>query len=137
MRLELSTRTDLALRALEELDRVGIRVKRPDLAAAVGTTPDFLARVMAPLVRAGWVVSEVGRSGGYQSGADLTSISMLDVIAAVEGTPDDGRCVLRAGPCLSAETCALHEAWSKARRALMTELEQTPVGAKNMRGVRR
>ena len=130
MRLELSTRTDLALRTLKELDRVGTRVKRSDLATVVGTTPDFLARVMAPLVRSGWVVSEVGRSGGYQSAADLSSISMLDVIDVVEGTPDDGRCVLRGGPCLSAETCELHDAWSKARRALMTELERTPVRAK-------
>lgn len=130
MRLELSTRTDLALRVLEELDRAGIRVKRPDLAAVVGTTPDFLARVIAPLVRAGWVVSEVGRSGGYQSAIGLHDISMLDVIEAVEGTPDDGRCVLRAGPCRSAENCALHDAWSKARRALMAELDTTPVGAR-------
>ena len=136
MRLELSTRTDLALRALEELERRDSRVKRPDLAAAVGTTPDFLARVMAPLVRAGWVVSEVGRSGGYQSAADLTGISMLDVIDAVEGTPDDGRCVLRPGPCAGSETCALHDAWSNARKALLAELESTPVRTRDMRGER-
>ena len=91
---------------------------------------------MAPLVRAGWVVSEVGRSGGYQSAADLQDISMLDVIDAVEGTPDDGRCVLRGGPCLSAETCALHDAWSNARKALLAELKRTPVRAGDTRGDR-
>ena len=128
MRLELSTRTDIALRALRELARRGVRVKRPALAASAGTSPDFLARVMAPLVRSGWVVSEAGRGGGYELAVDLAGVSMLDVIEAVEGTPDDGRCVLRGGPCRDAETCALHDAWSRARGALMDELERTPVG---------
>lgn len=134
MRLELSRRTDLALRALRVLDLRGTRMKRPELADAVGTTPDFLARVMTPLVSAGWVVSEVGRTGGYETGTDLGAVSTLDVIEALEGTPDDGRCVLRGGPCAAGATCALHDAWSRARAALLEELRQTPVRANDMRG---
>lgn len=113
MRLELSRRTDLALRSLRVLEADGGRIKRTDLARAVGTSADFLARVMAPLVGAGWALSEVGRSGGYELAADLAELSVLDVVTVVEGTPEDGRCVLRGGPCEAPAPCALHEAWTR------------------------
>ncbi len=127
MRLELSRRTDLAVRALRTLAAREGRMKRPDLAAEADTTPDFLARVMAPLVRSGWVRSEVGRGGGYELATDPAGISMLDVVVAVEGHPDDGRCVLRGGPCGTTAVCSLHDAWDRARGALLDELGRTPV----------
>ena len=126
MRLELSRRTDLAVRAIRSLAGSG-RIKRPELAAQAETTPDFLARVVAPLVKAGWVRSEVGRAGGYELAVDPATLSMLDVIVAVEGSPDDGRCVLRGGPCGTQEVCSLHDAWTHARQALMEQLGRTPV----------
>jgi Rrf2 family protein len=127
MRLELSRRTDLAIRALRRLAALGARVKRPDLAADTGTTPDFLARVMAPLVRAGWVASEPGRGGGYALTADLSAVSVLQVIAVSEGLPEAGRCVLRGGPCPTATPCALHDPWGEARDALLERLDATAV----------
>lgn len=128
MRLELSRRTDLALRGLRHLAATGTRVKRSDLAAAVGTTPDFLARVMGPMVKAGWVASEPGRSGGYELVTATSRISVLQLIEAIEGTPQDGQCVLGRGRCEVEGRCMLHDAWSRARDALMEELQGTPVG---------
>jgi Rrf2 family protein len=128
MRLELSRRTDLALRALHHLERTGSRVKRSDLAAAVGTTPDFLARVMGPVVKAGWAASEPGRSGGYEIATHPEEISVLELIEVMEGTPLDGECVLGRGRCEVEGRCALHDAWTRARGALLEELDQTPVG---------
>jgi Rrf2 family protein len=128
MRLELSRRTDLALRALRHLERVGSRVKRPDLASAVGTTPDFLAQVMGPVVKAGWAASEPGRSGGYEIVVGTNDVSVLQLIEAMEGAPEDGQCVLGRGRCEVEGRCALHDAWTRARGALLEELNQTPVG---------
>jgi Rrf2 family protein len=127
MRLELSRRTDLALRILRALDRAGVRTKRTELAASVGTTPDFLARIMAPLVAAGWVNSLPGRSGGYELAADISGVSVLELIDRIEGTPDDGTCVLKGGPCDAAAHCALHDPWTRARDALLGELARTPI----------
>ena len=125
MRLELTSRTDLALRALRSLHDAGTRVKRAQLATDLGTTPDFLARVMAPLVRKNWVTSETGPSGGYASDASVTGVSVYDLVAAVKGVPDESRCVLREGPCDADERCALHDAWTRARKALTAELQAT------------
>lgn len=129
MRLELSRRTDVALRALRHLDGAAAKVSRNDLATASGTTPDFVARVVAPLVKAGWVRSDPGRGGGYELVVDLDHISVLDLIRATEGVPSETTCVLRGGPCDLDGRCELHDAWTLARRALMNELDRTPVGA--------
>jgi len=129
MRLELSRRTDLALKALRHLDAAGGTVPRSDLAAAIGTTPDFVARVVAPLVKAGWVRSEPGRGGGYTFDTDLERISVLELIRATEGVPAATTCVLRGGPCGLDDRCELHDAWSAARDALLKELDATPVRA--------
>jgi Rrf2 family transcriptional regulator, iron-sulfur cluster assembly transcription factor len=127
MRLELTRRTDLALLAIRFLHAAQRRVKRTELGEAIGTSPDFLAQVMGLLVRAGWVDSGPGRSGGYLLAVDPGSISVLDLIAAVERVPDPSRCVLRAGACDPDARCAVHDAWSGARTALLDELKRTPV----------
>ncbi len=126
MRLELSSRTDLALRAMRRLQQVDGRTSRAQLADDLGTTPDFLARIMAPLVKAGWIESQRGKSGGYSLATPARLASVLDVIVAEEGVPADGRCVLRSGPCNPDEQCELHEPWTKARDAMLAELGTAP-----------
>lgn len=121
MRLELSVRTDLALRALQELAHTGQRLARSDLAEALHTTPHFLARVMGPLVLQEWVDSKPGRNGGYELTERGRSASVLDVIEVQEGVPTS-KCVLRFGPCNPDERCALHDPWMKAREAMLAEL---------------
>lgn len=128
MRLELQRKTDLAVRALTALNGEA-RVKGPDLAGAIGTTPAFISQVMMPLVQRGWVQSDPGPTGGYRRVAELPSVSMLDVIEAVEGPTETGKCVLRGGPCPSDENCALHDAWMRARGALLDELAAIPLTA--------
>ncbi|NNC92451.1 MAG: Rrf2 family transcriptional regulator [Acidimicrobiia bacterium] len=123
MRLELTTRTDLALRAIRALHRGGARMKRVDLAQELATTPDFLARVMGPLVHRGWVTSGTGPNGGYEVGDEISSVTIFALIECVEGAPDDSTCVLRGGPCDAIDQCALHDPWSRARKALVSELQ--------------
>lgn len=125
MRLDLSRKTLLALRALRALDRSGAQMKGVAIAASIATTPQFLLHVMTPLVGAGWVASEPGPRGGYRLVQELKAVSLLDVIEAVEGPATEGRCVLRGTLCRSAEECELHEPWEQAREALLSQLAQT------------
>ena len=126
MRLELTRRTDLALRAMRHLAGTGGRLCGADIASAIGASPQFLPQVMAPLVKVGWVGSDPGPLGGYHliSGS---AISALDLIEVMEGPTDDGRCVLRSVPCPGLTTCALPDAWQQARSVLLTELSRTPI----------
>lgn len=129
MRLEITRRTDLATRALLALSESGQRTKSAELAETVGTTPGFLSQALTPTVAAGWVRSDPGPTGGYTLVADLASISVLDVIEAVEGPTDAGRCVLEDRACAAHGPCALHLPWSRARSVLADELAASPLDA--------
>ena len=126
MRLEITRRTDLATRALLALDPAR-RTKAAALADAVGTTAGFLSQAVSPLVARGWVGSDPGPTGGYRLLVDLEDVSVLDVIEAVEGPTDDGRCVLEDRPCAAQGPCALHQPWVHARAELLARLAATPL----------
>lgn len=122
MRLELKRMTDQALQALHVLAAAGDRIPGRQLAEETQVTTSYLPQVMRPLIERGWVVSESGRSGGYRLVADLGTISMLDLITTVEGPIDDATCVLDRSSECPTKYCALHEPWTRARDALLSEL---------------
>ena len=127
MRLEVTRKSDLAVRSLRVLAASPERMKGPQLAAAVGSSSGFVSQVLTPLVRAGWVRSDPGPSGGYSLTADLDDVSVLAVIETIEGPTDAGRCVLADRPCNERGTCVLHVPWLRARSQLLAELDATSV----------
>ncbi|MBW8077583.1 MAG: Rrf2 family transcriptional regulator [Gallionella sp.] len=122
MRLEITRKADIATRALLALSTNGARSKSSELAKLVGTTPGFLSHAMLALVQRGWVRSDPGPLGGYSATFNPKEVSVLDVIEAVEGPTDVGRCVLENRSCSEAGQCALHSSWSSARADLLTKL---------------
>lgn len=129
MRLEVTRRAELAVRALAVLGRAPRHWKAPELAEQLGTTPGFVPQVVGPLVKAGWVRSDPGPTGGYVSRVGLDDVSVLQVIEAVDGATDHGRCVVADRPCDGGLPCALHHAWARARGELLDVLGGTPISA--------
>lgn len=129
MRLELSQRTDLAVRALFLLAQRQDRTKAQDLADELGSTANYLPQVMGPLVAAGWIDSAPGPLGGYRLIGDLDEITVLQLIEANEGPTDTGQCVLVDRACLAEGPCVLHEPWNRARSALLAELASMSLSA--------
>lgn len=127
MRLEVTRKSDLAVRALRILAEAPERLKGPQLAERVGSTSAFVSQVLTPLVRVGWIRSEPGPAGGYSLVVDLETVSVLAVIETIEGPTDAGRCVLADRPCSEGGNCALHVPWLGARSRLMAELDATSV----------
>ncbi len=124
MRLEITRRADLAVRALRALQPPGVRRTAGDLAGDLDTTAGFLAQAMTPLVRAGWVGSVPGPGGGYV--ARDAGPTLLAVLEAVDGPTINGQCVVAGHPCRDDDPCALHHAWLTARAALLDTLAATP-----------
>ena len=124
MRLDLNKRTDLALRAMEELCVEERRVAGATLADSLETTRQYLPQIMNPLVKAKWVESTPGPHGGYQLLTELEDISVLQLIEVMEGPTSNSTCVLTHGDCTGKQPCALHGAWQHARKALERELGQ-------------
>jgi len=139
MRLELTRRTDLALRALKILaasDCCGERrCKGSEIAAAIDASPQYLPQVMSPLVQRGWIESEPGPTGGYRLAVDADDITLLELIETMEGPTNNDQCALDGGECDEAHPCAIHEAWVEARDALLSRLATTSVA--DLTGTRR
>lgn len=104
-------------------------VKASALADALGTTIKFVPQVVSPLTRAGWVHSDPGPTGGYRCRVPLGDVTVLEVIEAVDGATDVGRCVVADRACAALEPCVLHAAWTQARTELVRVLQATPISA--------
>ncbi|HVA86177.1 MAG TPA: Rrf2 family transcriptional regulator [Candidatus Saccharimonadales bacterium] len=131
MRLELTRRGDYGVRAMVALamvtqeDAGAIAPRRlsvRQIAEAMGIPPAILPSVMHHLLRAGLVQAQEGRSGGYALARPTTSISLLDVIEAVEGDARPRTCVLRGGACRGSGHCAVHTVFVRAHEQLRGEL---------------
>ncbi len=107
---------------MQALCSCGALLPGTDLAETLGTSHQYLPQIMSPLVHKRWVSSSRGPRGGYQLSVQLDSISVLELIEAMEGVTDTDTCVLSGEICDASDPCALHGAWSQARDALLGEL---------------
>ena len=122
MRLTVSKRSDLAIRAVRYLDTHPGRISGSEIADAVGTSVPFLSQVLTPLVAERWIESRTGPTGGYSLADAGRAMTLLELVEAIEGPLIDGRCVLEESACDGTDPCALHTMWSAARTALMESL---------------
>jgi Rrf2 family protein len=127
MRLELTRRGDYGIRAMLALARTpeGQRVSVSTIAADHRIPVRFLPSAMADLVAAGLVEGTTGRTGGYRLARTASTITLLDVIEAVEGDPRRTTCVLRGSPCLASGACDVHAVFAAAQEALLERLAAT------------
>lgn len=95
----------------------------PRMSASMQIPERFLPRVMTDLTRAGLVEGRTGRTGGYRLARPAAGITLLDVISAIEPEPDARACVLRGGPCGLDGRCAVHDAFTDAREAMLQRLD--------------
>ena len=139
MRLTLTKQAEYALRILvwlasnEAADRAeGVTIARHKaaaIAAATDTPPVFATRVLALLQRHGLLLARAGQQGGYTLGRPASSVSLLEVVEAVEGPLITRTCVMRDGLCGESGYCVLHHAWSAAREALRDVLARTELSS--------
>jgi Rrf2 family iron-sulfur cluster assembly transcriptional regulator len=72
----------------------------------------YLEQLFLRLRRAGLVSSERGRAGGYRLGRAAASITVAEIMAAVEEGTRMTRCAGEEGmPCLPGERCLTHGLW--------------------------
>jgi Rrf2 family protein len=138
VRLELTRRGDYAVRAMLALasEPSDGWLSVPAVSSAMSIPERFLPRVMADLVKAGLVVGHRGRTGGYRLARPASAISLLDIIGAAEPDNDDRTCILRGGPCGVDGRCAVHDAFTGARNAMLHRLGTTPLSEVVRTGIR-
>jgi Rrf2 family protein len=85
--MRVSAKSDYALRALIELAAAadGSPVSAEELGKRQDIPHGFLQAILADLRRAGVVVSQRGQSGGWRMARAADTVSVADVIRAVDG----------------------------------------------------
>ena len=96
----------------------GTAVSLGDVAAAQRLPASFLAKIFQKLARHGLLIAERGRGSGYLLARAPDTLTMREILVAVEGPGALERCVLWGGLCSDAEPCPLHSRLGKFRPAL-------------------
>lgn len=125
--MKISAKSDYAVRAAAELAAAepGRPVKAEALATAQGIPANFLENILAALRNAGVVRSQRGAEGGYLLARPAATVTLADVIRAVDGplaavrgeAPED-----QAYPGAATEVPRI---WIAVRAALREVLEGT------------
>ena len=129
MRLDLTKRSDYAIRAMLALTRAkGGLLSSRRIAEEMHIPPRFLPQIMGDLTRGGLVNAHPGRAGGYELAEDADSVTLLRVIEAVEGDQHRQVCVLRGTPCGQDGECGVHDIFFAAEGALLDRIKSATLG---------
>jgi Rrf2 family protein len=124
MKIVPTRKADYGVRAL-----INLAQNHPGGQAAPAISKDmeipvgFLRQVLQELGRAGLVSSQPGRTGGYALAKEPETITLYDIIAALEGPGEEPTCALDGGPCHWDRACAIHWVWLAAREAFTEKLQ--------------
>lgn len=124
----LSATSEHALRALICLAATPEGESHPgrELAAASQVPPNYLAKILLLLKRAGLVDATRGSGGGYWLARPAEEIYLVDIVSLIEGTPGSGDCLLGGGKrCDPDDPCPAHRKWKRVRQSYLEFLEGT------------
>jgi Rrf2 family protein len=116
----LSQTSEYALRAMSWLSsaRRDVPVRAKDLSKGSGIPPHYLSKILRRLVLASLLVSQKGQGGGFVLARPPREIRFIDILAAVDSYPSEGRCAFGWGTCNEANPCPLHETWTALNEAI-------------------
>jgi Rrf2 family protein len=103
-------------------------VSKHEIAEAEGISSDYVQQIMQRLRAAGLVRSHRGKVGGFTLGRDPETISVLDVLMAVEGRVEPAPCWLPED-CPRQEGCPTRPVWMKAAELLEGLFAGTTIAA--------
>ncbi|MFQ5880263.1 MAG: RrF2 family transcriptional regulator [Dehalococcoidia bacterium] len=127
--MTISRRSDYAVRALVDMAAQGdggpYRVA--EIARRQSVPMPFLAKIVQQLVAAGLLQTRRGKGGGVYLAANADSVTILDVVQAIDGPLDLNWCTAEPRRCDRWQGCAVHPAWVSAQRLLEQVLAEARI----------
>lgn len=113
----------------------GVGLPAAALAEFHHLAPAYMAKHMQALARAGVVESVRGPRGGYRLARPATSITLWEIVEAIEGEEPAFRCseIRQQGPCVTPNAdfrrpCEIHAAFTRAELAWRAVLKSITLG---------
>lgn len=128
--LEITRQADYALRAVVEVARLNSdeRVATATIAERQNIPLPFLAKIVSQLVVRGILEATRGASGGVNLARPAETITMLEIIEAIDGPIMLNRCTRDPSVCQFSATCPFCEIFTDAQHALVERLKGTSLG---------
>ncbi len=110
---------DLACMSNDQRTTVGEITQRQDVAEP------FMAKIASQAAVAGLVVTRRGTGGGLALAQPADSITMLQIVEAIDGPLAFNRCTFEPSRCPRFNKCAVYPIWEKAQQQLKELLSNT------------
>jgi Rrf2 family protein len=125
--LKLTKKADYSLIALRHLSLAGDRpASVKEMSDAYKIPLPILSKVLQKLGKNGFVLSVQGTNGGYKLSRDAGSISVLDVIRAVDGPVILTACFTH-DKCDQAGSCSVKEPLRKVHEGILRLLDSITI----------
>ncbi|MDP2833123.1 MAG: Rrf2 family transcriptional regulator [Pseudomonadota bacterium] len=92
--------------------------KRPPAFPPYGLPLFYLAKLIQPPTRAGWLTTVRGRGGGVKLTAEAETITLLDILHLTDGHRVTTECLLGFKACEDETACVLHCQWKPIKQEL-------------------
>jgi len=120
----LTKNTDYAIRSLLALAQSGERfVSSRELAQQQVIPLQYIRRILQDLVKAGYVVSKEGISGGVKLAAEPRSIIISDIIQFFQGPIQLSECLFQKKLCHNRATCVLRHRIKQAEDTIVAHFK--------------
>jgi Rrf2 family iron-sulfur cluster assembly transcriptional regulator len=125
-----SKASEYAVAALVHLAKYpsGEYVHVKDIAREENIPAGFLSGLLQRLSKDGMVSSRKGLNGGFALRADPGTVSLLEVVCAIDGMPCCERCAMGYPDCSAENPCEMHESWKEVRERIRDFMQLTTIG---------
>jgi Rrf2 family protein len=124
--MQITRQADYAVRAMVFLAQLDPEDKASTrkIAQEKSIPPSFLAKIISQLSVAGILHTSRGAKGGVSLAKPAESISLLDVVEAIDGPILLNDCVSDMSSCKHDESCPLKPVWCDAQKMLVDHLSK-------------
>ncbi len=118
--MQLSQRADYAMRMMVDLACLSNdqRTTIGEVAQRQDVPKPFMAKIASQAAVAGLMVTQRGTGGGLALGQPADSITMLQIVEAIDGPLALNRCTFEPSRCPRLNKCAVHPIWEKVQQQL-------------------
>lgn len=126
--MQLTRQGDYAMRVVYALAAAdGEPLTQREVSRTQDVPEAFLAKIVQQLSRAGLVNSTRGARGGMMLARPAESITLREVVEAIEGTIALNLCMRGPGTCARDQFCSIHPVWVRAQEAVLEVLSSVTV----------
>jgi FeS assembly SUF system regulator len=129
--LRLTKKADYSLIALKHFAHrqreTAESVSAKEVAESCGIPLPLLSKLLQKLGKAGFLVSEYGTNGGYRLARESKSISMLDVIRAVDGPVLLANCFSENVFCRHSIRCTVRRPLKRVHEGILRLLDSVSI----------